>query len=178
MTSTGYRAMRRVSIAFLSVWVGIALIGCSGPYPSDVAATAGPPAIPTPVGPIPGPWPGGKSPTPQVMNPLANNPEAVVEGRQLFVRYNCSGCHGGHAGGGMGPSLRDRDWLYGSSDADIFDSIAEGRANGMPAWGVRLPSDQIWQLVAYIKTLRTDREVDPPAPAPPSAPADAAALIP
>ncbi len=170
--------MRNLSIALFGLCAGFAVAGCTGPYPSDMAATAAPPAIPNPVGPIPGPWPGGNSPTPQVTNPLWNNSEAVSEGRQLFVRFNCSGCHGGHAGGGMGPSLRDRDWLYGSSDGDVFDSIAEGRSNGMPAWGTRLPSDQIWKLVTYIKTLRTDREPEPPAPAPPSAPADAAALIP
>ena len=55
---------------------------------------------------------------------------AIAEGRQLFVQMNCSGCHGGRAGGGMGPSLRDVDWIYGDTDAQIFDSIAEGRAHG------------------------------------------------
>jgi hypothetical protein len=32
-----------------------------------------------------------------------------------------------------GPSLRDPVWLYGSSDAQVFDSIAKGRSKGMPA---------------------------------------------
>jgi cytochrome c oxidase cbb3-type subunit 3 len=62
----------------------------------------------------------------------------------------------------MGPSLRDRTWLYGNSDAHIFDSIAEGRARGMPAWGTKLPEDQIWKLVAYIQSLHTSREPQPP----------------
>ena len=35
----------------------------------------------------------------------------------------------------MGPSLRDADWIYGSSPANIYSSISEGRAKGMPAWG-------------------------------------------
>ena len=60
------------------------------------------------------------------------------EGRQLFVRFNCSGCHGGRAGGGMGPSLRDVDWIYGNNDAQLFSSITEGRAHGMPSWQTRL----------------------------------------
>jgi cytochrome c oxidase cbb3-type subunit 3 len=137
-----------------------------------------PPPLPSPIGPIPGPWPGGKNPAPQAQNPFANSDEALVEGRQLFVQYNCSGCHGGHGGGGMGPSLRDRAWIYGSSPSEIFSSIAEGRGKGMPAWGARLPEDQIWKLVAYIKSIRTSREPDPPSPAPPAAPDDAAALIP
>jgi cytochrome c oxidase cbb3-type subunit 3 len=84
------------------------------------------------------------------------------EGRQLFIRFNCSGCHGGRAGGGMGPSLRDVDWLYGSSDAQLFSSIAEGRAHGMPSWHTRLTADQIWKLVTYIKSLRTRNEPQAP----------------
>jgi cytochrome c oxidase cbb3-type subunit 3 len=62
----------------------------------------------------------------------------------------------------MGPSLRDTTWLYGNSDAQIYDSIAEGRSNGMPAWGSKIPQDQIWQLVVYIKSMRTPEEPDPP----------------
>lgn len=58
----------------------------------------------------------------------------------------------------MGPSLRDRSWLYGQSAASVFDSIAEGRAHGMPAWGVKVPEEQIWKLVAYIHSMRTERE--------------------
>jgi cytochrome c oxidase cbb3-type subunit 3 len=84
------------------------------------------------------------------------------EGRQLFVRFNCSGCHGGRAGGGMGPSLRDVIWLYGNSDAQLFSSIAEGRAHGMPSWHTRLTADQIWKLVTYIKSLRTRDEPQAP----------------
>jgi cytochrome c oxidase cbb3-type subunit 3 len=62
----------------------------------------------------------------------------------------------------MGPSLRDSTWLYGGSDADIYASIAEGRANGMPAWGTKLAADQIWQLVSYIQSLRTPNEPERP----------------
>jgi cytochrome c oxidase cbb3-type subunit 3 len=95
-------------------------------------------------------------------NPLAGDPVAMQDGRRLFDWYNCSGCHGGNAGGGMGPSLRDKTWIYGDQDAQIFDSIAEGRANGMPSWGTKIPENQIWELVAYIKSMRTPQEPDPP----------------
>ncbi|HJT90205.1 MAG TPA: c-type cytochrome [Bryobacteraceae bacterium] len=125
---------------------------------SEVAVQGASPAITVPVGPIPGP------PVQQRLrlNPYAKDTVAILEGRRLFVRYNCSGCHGGHAGGGMGPSLRDPAWIYGNSDAHVFDSIAEGRAHGMPAWGTKIPEQEIWQLVAYIKTLRTPLEAEPP----------------
>ena len=126
--------------------------------PGDVAAAAAPPAIRTPVGPVPGP---ANNPV-RRRNPFEQDLGAIQDGRTLFVRMNCSGCHGGHAGGGMGPSLRDVDWMYGSTDAQIFSSIAEGRAHGMPAWGVMLPEDQVWKLVAYVKSLRTPFEAQPP----------------
>jgi hypothetical protein len=32
----------------------------------------------------------------------------------------------------------------------------------MPAWGTKLPSEQIWKLVAYIQALGTDEEPNPP----------------
>jgi hypothetical protein len=32
----------------------------------------------------------------------------------------------------------------------------------MPAWGTKIPEDQIWKLVTYIQTLNTSQEVDPP----------------
>ena len=95
-------------------------------------------------------------------NPYNGNAIARVEGRRLFVWYNCYGCHGGHGGGGIGPSLRDPIWLYGGDDAHIFASIAQGRGHGMPAWGTKIPQDQIWKLVAYIKSMRTPEEPDPP----------------
>jgi cytochrome c oxidase cbb3-type subunit 3 len=62
----------------------------------------------------------------------------------------------------MGPSLRDETWIYGNRPMDIFDSISNGRANGMPAWGTMLPQQQIWQIVAYIQSLRTPQEAEPP----------------
>jgi cytochrome c oxidase cbb3-type subunit 3 len=97
-----------------------------------------------------------------VSNPFGQDPMTLNAGRLYFNRYNCSGCHGGHAGGGMGPSLRDESWIYGNDDAQIFGSISEGRAHGMPAWGMKLPDEVIWKLVAYIKSLRTPEEPEPP----------------
>ena len=134
-----------------------ALAACGGPPPHG-GSTAAPPPIVTAVGPVPGPQTSSTVPA----NPYAGDRTAMGEGRQLFVRFNCSGCHGGRAGGGMGPSLRDVDWLYGQRDAQIYGSISEGRAHGMPSWQPRLTPDQIWKLVTYIKTLRTRNEPNPP----------------
>lgn len=137
----------------------LALAGtaCNNP-PGALASAGGPPAAHTAVGPVPGPPIDLQRPA----NPYASNVAAMVEGRTLFVRMNCVGCHGGRAGGGMGPSLRDVDWLYGQADAQIFSSIVEGRAHGMPSWGTKLNDDQVWKLVAYVKSLRTPDEPHPP----------------
>jgi cbb3-type cytochrome c oxidase subunit III len=100
-----------------------------------------------------------------VRNPYNGNSPAVTVGRQLFSGYNCAGCHSSYAGGGMGPNLRDSSWIYGGSDAQLFSSIAEGRPNGMPAWGGKVAEDQIWQIIAYLRTLGTGAEpVKPPTP--------------
>jgi cytochrome c oxidase cbb3-type subunit 3 len=103
------------------------------------AAAGGTSAESTPVGPIPG----GVQLIHYRTNPLAGDPVALQDGRRLFNWYNGSGCHGGHAGGGMGPSFRDQVWLYGDRDDQIFDSIAQGRGQGMPAWGSKIPQTQI-----------------------------------
>jgi cytochrome c oxidase cbb3-type subunit 3 len=149
-----------------SRWGSAAIVGAAAVLivaacehtPGDLAASGAAPAITTPVGPVPGPV---ENP-PRRQNPYEASAGAAAEGRELFVQMNCSGCHGGRAGGGMGPSLRDVDWLYGSTPAQVFSSIAEGRAHGMPAWGTHLPNDQIWKLVTYIQTLRTPMEPQPP----------------
>jgi cytochrome c oxidase cbb3-type subunit 3 len=144
----------RSAIAFGAL---LAASACGSPPPHG-GTTASPPPIVTAIGPIPGPMP----PTGGAANPYTEDRTAIGEGRQLFVRFNCSGCHGGRAGGGMGPSLRDVDWIYGNEDAQKFSSIAEGRANGMPAWHTRLTADQIWKLVTYIDSLRTRNEPQAP----------------
>ena len=109
-----------------------------------------------------GPQPGPDRPFYQISNPYSGDKSVLADGRRLFNWYNCSGCHGDHGGGGMGPSLRDTLWYYGGDESSIFASIAEGRQHGMPAWGSKLPQDQIWRIVTYIKSLRTPDEPDPP----------------
>ena len=148
----------RTATLFLSTVAALALAACQQTPRDDAVALSGTPVPKAPVGPQPGP----KDATSPPNGPYANDAVGIGEGRTLFVRFNCSGCHGGRAGGGMGPSLRDEVWIYGGSDAEIFDSIAQGRAHGMPAWGSKLPEDQVWKLVAYIRSLRTPAEPDAP----------------
>jgi cytochrome c oxidase cbb3-type subunit 3 len=96
--------------------------------------------------------PGPAIPTPQTTGPYATNAYAIAEGQRLYTQFNCVGCHA-HGGGGMGPPLMDDKWIYGSEPANIFATIVEGRPNGMPAFGGKLANDQVWQLVAYVRSL-------------------------
>jgi cytochrome c oxidase cbb3-type subunit III len=136
------------------------ILGCAaGCRTQPTSVAAGGPAMETdPVGPVPG----AVHDLHYRTNPFVNDPVALQDGRRLFDWYNCSGCHGGHAGGGMGPSLRDADWLYGDRPDQIYNSISQGRSKGMPAWGTKIPEQQIWELVTYIKSVGTPEEPDPP----------------
>ena len=84
--------------------------------------------------------------------PYDDSAWAVSEGKRLYQWYNCVGCHA-HGGGGMGPALMDEKWIYGSEPENIYDTIVQGRPNGMPAFGGKIPDAQVWQLVAYVRSM-------------------------
>lgn len=155
-SSIGNRGAGLVA-ALAGVVLALVALGCQSKS-TQLASAGSQPFNTFAVGPQPGP----DRPVAVAENPYANDKSVLADGRRLFNWYNCSGCHGDHAGGGMGPSLRDSLWRYGSDPQSIFASIAEGRQFGMPAWGTRIPRDQIWRLVTYIESLRTPDEPDPP----------------
>ncbi len=96
--------------------------------------------------------PGSDTSPAHMTNGYEESAYAVSQGKQLFSDYNCVGCHS-HGGGGMGPALMDSLWIYGSAPDQVFATIAQGRPNGMPAWGSRIPAYQIWELVAYVRSM-------------------------
>jgi cytochrome c oxidase cbb3-type subunit 3 len=96
--------------------------------------------------------PGGRQSQPNVTNPYQGNAYAISEGQRLYGWYNCTGCHA-NGGGGIGPPLIKSEWIYGGDPENLFDTIVKGRPNGMPAWAGRIPEYQVWQLVAYVRSL-------------------------
>jgi cytochrome c oxidase cbb3-type subunit 3 len=96
--------------------------------------------------------PGVPQDTTHVRNLYEGNAYAVSEGQRLFNWYNCSGCHA-NGGGGMGPPLMDDEWIYGSGPEQIYTTIVQGRPNGMPSFAGKVPAQQVWQLVAYVRSL-------------------------
>lgn len=88
-----------------------------------------------------------------IRNPYEGDKKATATGGKLFVAYNCLDCHGAEGSGAMGPSFQDGRWHFGGSPGEVFESIYQGRPDGMPAWGGRISNDQIWMLTAYVRSL-------------------------
>ncbi len=80
--------------------------------------------------------------------------EAIAEGKALWSSTGCYACHGGKAEGGVGPSLTDDEWVYKPTDKALYKAIAQGRpGTNMVGWSKDLNNDQIWQLIAFIRSL-------------------------
>lgn len=150
---------RSIIMAALS----ITLAGCSWQWPWQPRGEAE--AVPADTftqsggdygaGPPLGGVPGGLiiAGEPNMANPRESDRESASKGHRLFLAMNCASCHGYDAKGAMGPDLTDQQWRYAGTPAAIFNSIAQGRPQGMPSWGKTLPEDQIWNIVSYIETL-------------------------
>lgn len=84
---------------------------------------------------------------------VSKDTEANAIGKRLFVNY-CSTCHGSDAGGAPGfPSLKDKDWLWGSAPDAIKTTILDGRQGVMPAWKAVLGNDGVDKVTAYVSSL-------------------------
>ncbi len=89
-------------------------------------------------------------------NPLADQPGAVLAGRALYLD-KCAKCHGPQGEGlGARPSLHSERTAR-EQDGEFFWILEHGsRFNGMPAWR-DLPEQQVWQLVAYLRSMQPAR---------------------
>jgi cbb3-type cytochrome c oxidase subunit III len=85
-------------------------------------------------------------------NPYEDNVAVAREGKKLFI-VNCSQCHEDDGTGATGPDLTDKKWIYGSTDADLLESISSGRGNGMPSWALELSKDEIWKIITFIRSI-------------------------
>lgn len=84
---------------------------------------------------------------------------AVKRGGQLYQQY-CTECHG-RDGRAQLDVISDAsnltlpaDYYNGSTDQDLFNSIANGAGVAMPAWRPVVGSDEaVWDLVYFVKSL-------------------------
>lgn len=84
-------------------------------------------------------------------NPAIGNPQAIAAGAKLWAT-SCAGCHGPDGTGGRGPNLVSRALWHPISDQTVFRTIREGvPGTDMPP--TKLPDDDTWNLVAFIKSL-------------------------
>ena len=89
----------------------------------------------------------------EVRNPVAGDPNAIRQGAVLF-RQECVFCHGvGARGGVRGPDLTTGSWSHGGSDARLARTISGG-VPGTAMAAHRLTDEEIWQIVAYLRTLQ------------------------
>jgi cytochrome c oxidase cbb3-type subunit 3 len=87
-------------------------------------------------------------------NPLHGNQDAVRDGGTKF-RSRCAGCHGPDARGYIGPDITGL-WAAGDSDERLFGIVRRGvpGTEMTPADPLRVPDREIWQILAYLATLR------------------------
>jgi len=125
---------------------------------------------------LPAPSPGrnvtGK-PAISLENPVVSTPESIAAGKRAYDIY-CAACHGNLAQGAVRagmtisiieeqrgkqpPDLTDDQWDHGSSDGDVFAVIKRGLSPTMMAgFDGRIPDDDIWSIVNYLRTLRTSK---------------------
>jgi len=83
----------------------------------------------------------------------------VAAGAKIF-RGHCAECHGLKGEGGRGPSLTTGVFYHGSTDEDLLNNITDGIAGtSMP--GVFFSSDQVWQLVSFVRSLSAAKAAAP-----------------
>lgn len=95
-------------------------------------------------------------------NPVEGNKDAIRNGGAMF-KTRCAGCHGPDAKGYVGPDLTGL-WASGFTDGRIFDTVRGGvPGTEMPAAEpLRMPDKEIWQVLAYIRTLSVSTAGAPP----------------
>lgn len=79
-------------------------------------------------------------------NPVLGDPQAIEAGRKIY-RQRCYICH--LSEGGRGPNL----FKSTISDETFLMTVINGRKGAiMPAFGLKLSPDDVWQVHAYIRS--------------------------
>lgn len=73
------------------------------------------------------------------------------EGRRDWLKYNCYGCHGMRAGGGMGPNVAHET-------EDLREVVMRGAGEGMPSYSLLVNDTDIVNLGAYLRSIGTPSE--------------------
>lgn len=139
------RTMKKLLYLLLAV-IALTLAACG------TSTTAADPSATATLEPVPAEYAGRA-------NPLGA--DAATAGASVF-NTNCSACHGpqghgdGPAGAALDPAPKNLVELSNiTSDDYLFWRISTGRSGtSMVAWKGILTDEQIWQVIAYIHTLK------------------------
>ena len=132
------------------------------------ATTAAAPATSVPT-PSPAQTVTSQAATLSLRNPVAPTPASIAAGKRAYDAH-CAACHGPLAQGAVKagmtisiieeqrgrqpPDLTDEQFDHGSSDGDVFTVIKRGLPpTMMPGFGGRIPDEDIWNIVNYLRTL-------------------------
>ena len=86
-------------------------------------------------------------------NPYDGQTLAIAAGAKLF-RQNCTSCHGSEATGTASKPSLHTDRIRTATPGELEWLLKNGSMkNGMPSWS-RLPEQQRWQIVSYLKSLQ------------------------
>jgi mono/diheme cytochrome c family protein len=123
------------------------------------------------------------SPAPVVSNaknPVKPTADSQARAKKMYS-FDCMMCHGATGDGKTDlandmkltlADMTDPATLAGKSDGELFATIKNGKGK-MPAEGDRAKSDEVWNLVLYIRGLSKDHPASAPAAAPAAAPVPA-----
>ena len=81
------------------------------------------------------------------------NAYQISQGGRYFTWYGCGACHASDAKGVL--NLGDEYWKHGGSLTDVYATIAHGHPGALAHLGDRIPTEQLWQITAYARTLHT-----------------------
>lgn len=90
------------------------------------------------------------------LNSIFKIPGELKRGEEIFVT-NCVACHKDQGQGDIGPNLTDEFWINGDGNKAEFlhHMVLNGREeNGMPPWKEILSDDEVYHVVAYVKSLK------------------------
>jgi cytochrome c oxidase cbb3-type subunit 3 len=79
---------------------------------------------------------------------------AMRSASHLFSNH-CSACHGADARGqaSLFPDLRDPSWQWGKDEAQLTQTITQGRQAVMPPWQAVLNDDGVADMTDYVMAL-------------------------
>lgn len=80
--------------------------------------------------------------------------EAIHNGESLFMTA-CSGCHGHHAEGKLGPALGDDYYTYpkNATDKGLFETIYGGARSMMGPQYNNLTIDEMLQIMSWVRSV-------------------------